>query len=595
MTRGVRIVRSETPLGYPKACNTGAAAARGKVLLFMNNDIEVNADSIRLGISRLAGDPAIGAVGGRIILMNGQLQEAGSYMHEDGSTHGYGRFENPSRPRYNVAQTVDYCSGCFLFIRRGDFEAVDGFDEVFSPGYYEEADLCLRLRARGLATLFDPGIYIYHYEYASYSKGRPPAVSVALMRRNSKEFLLRHHHTLAHAPRVDTPDWYRQLAASRYEKSLSIAVVEDMIPDRSIGSGFVRAADLVDTLLKSGHRVTLFALHYRAGLHPERLRQRGVEVVTCYGPDADPYPLEGREWDFDAVWICRTHNIFEWSKHVRRAKVVNPGLRVVFDTEAISSLRTMAYWRLHNMAPSEDLQSLLSKEFELDNAILPDVVVAVNETDRKAVETLSIAPVFTLGHKMEPDPAPPGPEGRSGLFFCGSFHEIDSPNYDSIEWFLDQVWPHVLARLPEVRLTISGYCAPDVPLNALLEAAPGVDYVGRADSVIPLMKQARCFIAPTRFAGGIPHKVHEAMAAGLPVVCTDILRNQLGVPAIPPDQVPVLSAEPHAPAAFAEACCALLQDDAMWADQQKAALGFIETAASSTVFRAELEKIIDAL
>jgi hypothetical protein len=255
----------------------------------------------------------------------------------------------------------------------------------------------------------------------------------------------------------------------------------------------------------------------------------------------------------------------------------------------------MAYWRLHDMPPPETLETLLAKEFDLDSAILPDAVVAVNQTDRKAVETLSIAPVFTLGFKMDAKETPTGLEGRSGLFFCGGFHEIDSPNYDSMEWFLGEVWPLVRARTPDATLTISGYCAAEVPLRQLVEQSPGVDYVGRVDSVVPFMERARCFIAPTRFAGGIPHKVYEAMAAGLPVVCTDILRDQIATDALGPDQVPVLSAGIHTPAAFADACCAMLEDDASWVKQQKRGLDFVRETASGTVFDAALGKILDAL
>lgn len=595
LTEGVKVLRSDDPLGYPRACNWGAREATGEVLLFMNNDIEVGGDALRRGVERLAEMPDIGAVGGRILLMNGNLQEAGSLLHDDGSAMGLGRATEPDLPVNNAPRRVDYCSGCFLFVRQSDFNAVDGFDEVFNPGYYEEADLCLRLQKRGLDTLMDPSIYIYHYEYASYSKGRPATTSMALMRRNQRTFRSRHIQVLSGRAPHSSAEGQRNNRLAFEGKSLSIAVVEDVIPDRRMGSGFVRTADLIDTMLSEGHRVTLFVPHYMAGANEDIWRLKGVEIVKLFEAGAPAQPLSGREWDFDTLWVCRTHNIRTWSDHLRGARRINPNIKLIIDTEAIVSLRERTHAVLQGRKLQQSQAEMLLAELETDSAVLPDTIVTVNDLDRAAVQELQVATVLKLGHKMATRTDIVGLKNRKNLFFCGSIHELKSPNYDSLDWFIKQVWPHVRKAMPDAQFNIVGHCSGGVSLDELITGAPGVFYLGRVDDLREYMDAARVFVAPTRYAGGIPHKVHEAMAHGLPVVCSDLLRSQLREADQDLDAVPTLSAGSQDPEGFAAACCLALSDDEMWQYLQSNALSFVEQTASTAVFEANLREILDAV
>lgn len=594
LTEGVVIVRSDAPLGYPEACNRGAAVARGRVLVFMNNDIEITAESFRRGLARLDSDPGVGAVGGRIVLMNGMLQEAGSMVFADGGTLGVGRGKSPYLPEFSIPRYVDYCSGCFLFMRRQDFVDLAGFDEIFSPGYFEETDLCLRLADRGLRTIFDPGITVDHHEYASYSRGRPPAVSAALMRRNKKIFFDRHSKRLSQLPIgdgvVSKQRWFR----SRYDDRLSIAIVEDMLPTQKIGSGFVRSRDIIDSLLKSGHQVTIFALHYYPGGDAQSWRERGAHVVECFRQPPESNPLDGQEWSFDVLWISRTHNIRRWSQLALPLRMVNPDLKIVFDTEALASLREISFREIGGRRAVKHPDDVVAQE--LEGSLTPDAIVVVNERDRRAVQRLSgLSKIFELGLLSEVTLTPSGPTARDGLFFCGAFHEEHSPNFDSMVWFLNDVWPLIRRVRPDETFTIAGYCATNVPLAALVLGRDGVRYVGALDSLTASFDQARGFVAPTRYAGGMPQKVTEALAAGLPVVCTDLLREQLVGAGVDFDAVPVLSASAADANGLAAACCAILDGTVAWEKQQKAGLEFIQKIASADSFDRKVKEIIDGL
>ncbi|MEM1389513.1 MAG: glycosyltransferase [Pseudomonadota bacterium] len=590
---GIKIERRAEKLGYPAACNLGANVSEGRILLFMNNDIEVNAESFKRGFELLNSQPDTGAAGGKIILMNGLLQEAGSMLFQDGSARGVGRHEDPNKPEYNVQRVVDYCSGCFLFVRRKDFKKLEGFDEVFSPGYYEEADLCLRLKDMGLSTVYDPEIYIHHYEYASYSKGRPPSVSAALMRRNKNIFSKRHRDKLAEFALPSDLRWRSRWQEGRRGERLNIALVEDMLPDRHLGSGFVRAADIVEMLLEMQHRVTLFVGQPITSRERERLKQQGVDIVDCFKLSADQNPLAGYEWAFDALWICRTHNIEPWTNWAFDVRASNPDLKIVFDTEAIASIREVEKLNLDGYGDEVDLDEMITAE--LEGRLHPDLVVTVNDIDRSAVQRVSPAPVHILGHATEVRSDPPGLEGRANILFFGSFHSEDSPNYDSVAWFLENAWPLVLNEIPDARIDIAGFTLPNVPLSELVADVQGAEYIGCVDDLEHHIDKARVFIAPTRYAGGIPHKVHEAMSSGLPVVCTSLLRKQLVTPGYKSSAVPVLSSRVNYGKQFAENCITLLQDDEKWADLQARSLTYVNDTASRVSFARQLEEVMDAL
>ncbi|HSU07497.1 MAG TPA: glycosyltransferase, partial [Acetobacteraceae bacterium] len=70
----------------------------------------------------------------------------------------------------------------------------------------------------------------------------------------------------------------------------------------------------------------------------------------------------------------------------------------------------------------------------------------------------------------------------------------------------------------------------------------------------------RVFVAPTRFAAGVPYKVHEAASFGLPVIATELLRSQLGWE----NETELLAAEMTDPADFAHNVVRLYRDQALW-------------------------------
>ncbi len=161
------LVSSPVNLGFAGGCNWGARFARGRHLVFLNDDIEVEPGWLAALLSVVAGDERIGAVGGSSVSFDGVLQEAGCVLWSNGETHRLGRGSPPPSQATGGHPDVDYCSACALLVTRVGWEAVGGFDENFYPGYYEDVDLCLSLRAHGFRTVCAAGARVRHHEGAS--------------------------------------------------------------------------------------------------------------------------------------------------------------------------------------------------------------------------------------------------------------------------------------------------------------------------------------------------------------------------------------------------------------------------------------------
>ena len=146
----IRVIRSDENRGFGQSCNRGAEAAAGEILVFLNNDTLPQAGWLRPLIRLLERHQLAGAVGGKLLYPDGTLQEAGAVIFSDASGCNFGRGDSrPNAPLFNFVREVDYCSAALLAIRRSLFLELGGFDLAFSPAYYEDTDLCFRLREKG--------------------------------------------------------------------------------------------------------------------------------------------------------------------------------------------------------------------------------------------------------------------------------------------------------------------------------------------------------------------------------------------------------------------------------------------------------------
>ena len=108
------------------------------------------------------------------------------------------------------------------------------------------------------------------------------------------------------------------------------------------------------------------------------------------------------------------------------------------------------------------------------------------------------------------------------ILFLG-FHEVFH-NRDAVRFLATDVFPRIRAEIPDATLVIAGKSAETV---AAWARGDGVRVVGHVPRVEDALAQATVFVAPHRFAAGVQNKVVQALAAGLPVVTTSVVRQGL--------------------------------------------------------------------
>ncbi len=168
----LRVLSFPQSQAFAKACNLGAEAATGKILVFLNNDTEPLPNWLEAPIQRLDRDASIGIVGSKLLYPDRSVQHCGIEFY---------RTANPEFPIWphhrhlrtteddvaaNSAGEVQAVTGACLFITKLLFKAVGGFSTDYRM-YFEDIDLCLKVRQRGLRIFYEPGSVVIHHESKS--------------------------------------------------------------------------------------------------------------------------------------------------------------------------------------------------------------------------------------------------------------------------------------------------------------------------------------------------------------------------------------------------------------------------------------------
>jgi len=164
-----KVLRNPENRGFAAACNQGAAASTGDVVVFLNSDTVPVGRWLDELLAPFA-DPSVAAAGARSNFVSGPQLVAGARY---GSKAELRAFERSWRQSHSgqVSETSRLVGFC-LAVRRSAFEAVGGFDEGYKSGGYEDDDLCRRLAATGAKLVIAHGSYVHHEGHASFDANK---------------------------------------------------------------------------------------------------------------------------------------------------------------------------------------------------------------------------------------------------------------------------------------------------------------------------------------------------------------------------------------------------------------------------------------
>ena len=188
----VRLVRSETNLGFTGGNNIGIEAATGDYFFIVNNDTELETNLLDELIKPFRQNPQVGVVCPKIRFFDApnlvQFAGYGPMNMLTGTAHLVG-FNQPDGPQFNQPGTSPFAHGCAMLVSRAVVERVGRFAERFFL-YYEELDWSQRIRNAGFVIHYQPAATIWHKESASV--GRESTLRTYYLTRNRILFIRRH-------------------------------------------------------------------------------------------------------------------------------------------------------------------------------------------------------------------------------------------------------------------------------------------------------------------------------------------------------------------------------------------------------------------
>lgn len=199
----IRVIRLDIPFNYSRLNNICVTAARGEVLVFMNNDVEVVRQGWLKSMTSQALRPGIGAVGALLLYPNGLVQHAGIVLGLGGLA-GHPRKGATMEDRgswipLGCTRSVQAVTGACLAVRRSVFESLNGFEEQLAVAY-NDVDFCMRVAQSGLKNILTPQALLLHKE--SHTRGSDRGKKQSKRLRKEKAFMLRR--------------WGRALSSDRY-------------------------------------------------------------------------------------------------------------------------------------------------------------------------------------------------------------------------------------------------------------------------------------------------------------------------------------------------------------------------------------------
>jgi len=207
----VRLFLSKTNLGFGAANNVALEQARGKYFVLLNSDAFFEPNALELAIRHMDETPGCGLGGGRLVGRDGSWQPSARSFHsvlgdalvltglaaKFPKSKFFGDFDRTWADG-NEAAAVDWVPGAFSIIRPEALVKAGLFDPIFFL-YYEEVDLCLRIKQAGYSIWYWPDIVVVHIGGESSRRVKSlefssQAAQVVMWRMRSTLLYYRKHH-----------------------------------------------------------------------------------------------------------------------------------------------------------------------------------------------------------------------------------------------------------------------------------------------------------------------------------------------------------------------------------------------------------------
>jgi GT2 family glycosyltransferase/glycosyltransferase involved in cell wall biosynthesis len=556
--KNIHVIENPENLGFLKSCNNGAKHANGEYLFFLNNDTQVKPGWLDELIMTFDNFPGCGLVGSKLIFPDGTLQEAGGIIWKDGSAWNYGRGDNPNKPEYNYAREVDYCSGAAILVNKNLFFELGCFDERYAPAYCEDSDFALTVRDAGYRVIYQPMSEVVHFEGVSSGKDLTVGVKAYQVTNTTKQFNKWRHNLSKHRETALEPYLERDRGVIG-----RVLFIDACTPTPDKDSGSIDTFNLMLMFRELGYVVSFIPEDNFAFIdgYTQNLQKNGF--YTIYHPYANTIQehLEKHGESYDLIMIFRPKVALRSIDAIRKLCI---NAKIIFNTVDLHFLRLereAALFKNKEIA----IEAADYKKIEFDIFDKADISTVISSFEYEILKNLKESlSIFHLPYSRGVSKNIKNFENRTGVIFVGSFNH--PPNKDAIKYFVNEIWPIVIAEDKNAVLHIVGSdCTDDIRQLA----SKNIVVHGYVEDLAFILQTVKVNIVPLRYGAGIKGKLGGAMAAGLPSVSTIIGAEGMS---IKDNSSGVLIAKTEHE--FAESILLLLNDKLTWERLSKSSLNF---------------------
>ena len=501
----LKVIRNESNCGFLRSANVGAAAAAGEYILFLDNDTEVLKWHLDELTTALYKHPEAGMIGSQLIhLQSAKVHECGSLICKNGTVLRLGCGEYPDHPQISYFREVDFCSLTSVIMRKKVFEEMGGFDECYTPAYYEDIDLALRLKKAGYKNYVCPHSRVIHMLSASYG-GTP-----IFFNERNRNILMERWQSYLQETAI-----YINAEDSCYFKGEKehILYIDAETPMADRGSGGMDAIFFMEYMIKRGYHVA-FHGEWTPGYDPKYtgiLLRMGVQCIYEPFLKINDY-IAHNGHNISYLFISRVYQArsFDW---ILKPYCANAGY--IFNTVDVHFVREFleADLRLDDIGRQ---RAKYTKQCELAVAAVADATIVISSEEKKLLENeYKLSRIYHVPQARQLFGAAQDTK-RRGAVFIGSAHP---PNLDGLKYFHDEVLP----LLPsDFELTIIGEALQksieNMPEYKYLKNCPQFHFAGFVQDLAEKLDYAKITIAPLRYGAGTKGKVASSMAHGVPCV-----------------------------------------------------------------------------
>jgi GT2 family glycosyltransferase len=514
----VKVCRNEKSLGFLGNCNAAAKAAKGKYILFLNNDTVVQPNWLSSLIELIERDQTIGMVGSKLVYPEGILQEAGGIVWKDGSGWNYGKMSDPQHAEFNYVKEVDYISGASLMIRSDLWEQLGGFDIRYTPAYYEDTDLAFEVRRLGFKVVYQPQSVVVHFEGISHGTDTGSGIK-KYQEINKQKFIEKWAPVLQQNQFPNEQYLFRARERNQHKKTLLF--IDHYAPEFDKDAGSKSCFQYLNLFVKMGLNVKFIGDSFiRTEPYTSVLQQLGIEVL--YGFE---YQQNWKQWvvqhaaDIDYVFLNRPHVTAKYIHFIK----ANTKARIIYfghDLHYLREERQYAITKDKNLLQSAEMW----RQAEWDIFAKSDVVLYPSSEEIKMIHAQDpnlnahVLPLNIFAKSTAFEEAYEQLD-KKDLLFVGGFNH--PPNEDAVVWFANEVFPQVLAQNPDIKFNIVGSKVTPAVLN-LVSAHIVVKGFVSDEELRKLYKSCRVVVAPLRYGAGVKGKIIEALYHRCAIVTTPV-------------------------------------------------------------------------